>query len=167
MKKTIGYGLLCASVLSFLLVAASVVLMAFGGSEETGAKIRLICGICFWVFLLLGILFQVVLSLYVRRWAQKERKMLKQQKNSPKLGLISFFRNLPGKASDLLFPIALIVLVIFYILTKGTSIVCFITLALMIFTFCTHCIFNGKNYYYITNQEKIEESYRKKTEESK
>ncbi len=169
MNKKINNFLLIASLVSFLLVAVSLTAMVFVDSATTSkiSIVSIICGICFWLFLILGIIFQIVLSNRIRKWKSKFYRIRRSMRMKPKLGIISFFKNIPGMISDILFVISILTLGISYFLSNGTSIVCYISLSLAFYSFCTHCIFNGKNFYYMTNQRQIEEMYKKSMEESR
>lgn len=152
MGKKINCILLILSIISYFNVAASLTVMAFDGVPTPGiSSLGLICGICFWVFLIAGTTLQVVLSNRIRKRKIEQHRMRRNMKNQPKLGLISFFRNPLGAASDILFLLAVVSFGIACYQTQGSGIVCYISLSLMFFSFCAHCIFNGKNYFYITN----------------
>lgn len=162
-------GIFFASIGSFLIVSITLTIMALGTNPYLSSTpiIKLICGICFWLFLVLGIVLQIVLSNRIRKWKSKFYRIRRSMRMNPKPGIISFFKNIPGMISDILFIVSILTLVISYFLSNGTSIVCYISLSLAFCSFCTHCIFNGKNFYYMINQRQIEEMYKKSMEESR
>lgn len=168
MNKKTNIALLTASLLSFLLVAVSLIAMAFGGSATSSdvSIISMICGICFWAFLIIGIVLQVILSKQINKWKAKYYRVRRSMRVHPKIGLISIFKNLPGTVSDIAFLFSIITFAVTYYFTEGISILCYISLSIIFFSFCSHCIFNGKNYYYITNRQTIEDKYKKMMEES-
>ncbi len=168
MDKKINNFLLIASLVSFLLVAVSLTAMAFGGSATSSeiSIVSIICGICFWSFLIIGIIFQIVLSKKINKWKSKYYRIRRSMRISPKIGIISLFKTPFGIVSDILFLLSLITFVVAYCLTDGISIICYLSLSIIFFSFCSHCIFNGKNYYYIINRQTIEEKYKKMMEES-
>lgn len=145
--------LLAVSTGSFFLVAVSLTLMAFDDNEAGNgvSRLGLVCGLGFWIFLVIGILTQIVLSLKIKSW-----RRTKGGGKGPRVGIFAFFRNLPGKISDVAFLVSLALLAIFWYLTNGTGLMCYISCSLMFFSFCSHCIFNGKNYFYITNWNSFE-----------
>lgn len=112
--------------------------------------ITIIVGSCFWLFLILGVITQIVLSKHYKIvFGKKQTKEDKQ----PKLGLISFFKNGFATLADLLMAISLIGLIVSMILSNSSGYICYIFLALLAFSFCMHCILNGKIYYQIQKQK--------------
>ena len=161
--------LLYLSVAAFLADAVMLVLIAFSGRGDDGGLTAtgFILGGCFWALLCAGAALQIIVSLDVRRWRKMTRRMRRGMKYRPRLGLISFFKSLPGAASDVIFPLSAAAFAASWATSGGTSLICYVSLALMFFSFCTHCIFNGKNHYYAVNCERIEESCKRKPEETK
>ena len=87
-------------------------------------------------------------------------------KNNYLLGLISFFQNKKAKVFDVLAGVTLAGVAISIILTDARGYVCYVFIALFTFSFCAHCIYNGKNYYFIKNKESIKKTLRKKRAKS-
>lgn len=167
MNKKIDIILLATSLVSFLLVAVSLTVMSFGSSATSKgiSDLGMVCGICFWLFLITGGVLQVLLSRRIRNWKEKYQRAIPGMNEYPKIGLVSVFRNLPGAIGDLLFIVSVIAFAVSYFLTDGIGVICYISLSIIFFSFCSHCIFNGKNYYYIVNRQAIENKYKKMTGE--
>lgn len=167
MKKKMIY--LISSLVSFFTVSIAIIMMYFLETDQTGGIpiLNLMCGLAFWIFLLVGIVLQVILSRQISKWIAQNRRAIRHTKTDIKFGIISFFKNIPGTVSDITFIISLISLLISYWFSGGTSLLCYISLSVVFLAFCAHCIFNGKNYYFIKNGSKIEESSKIIMEESK
>lgn len=163
MDKRSNITLLIGSVFSFFIVAVSLFAMAFGGSATSAdvSIISMVCGICFWVFLIIGIVLQVVLSKQIGKWRAKYYRIRRNMRIHPKIGLLSFFKSPLGVASDIVLLLSVIAFAVVYYFTEGIGITCYISLSLIFFSFCSHCIFNGKNYFYITNRQTIEDKHKK------
>ena len=169
MERKVYWIILISSITSFFFVSVSVFMMAFLNVART-AEIRfynILCGICFWVFLVLGIGLQIYLSRILKKWKRRAFKIRRYLREDLQIGIISFFKNRIGLISDIAFLVSVIMFIVSCVITKGMGVLCYISLALSFFSFCMHCIFNGKNYYCIINQYKIDDYYRKKMEESK
>lgn len=168
MDKRLDIALLIGSISSYFIVAASLTAMAFGGSATSAdvSLISMICGICFWLFLIVGIVLQIILSRRIGRWRAKYYRIRRSMRIQPKIGLISFLKSPLGMVSDIVFLLSVITFAIAYYFTEGIGITCYISLSLIFFSFCSHCVFNGKNYYYISNRQMIEDKHKKMMEES-
>lgn len=155
MNKTKNLIFLIVSFISFAMVSASLFAMFFVGINSSGetSVVSLACGIVFWLFLAVGIILQVTVSLNVKSW-YKRRRLYRSRFRRTRIGLLTFFSNVPAVISDILFCASLITFIIFMIVNSA-SIFAYISLSVLFLSFSAHCIFNGKNYYYITNYEYI------------
>ncbi len=153
MGKKNGLILLFVSIGSFFLMSASFLLMPIDLEAKGLQNYSSAIGIMFWVFLLLGIVTQFILGRMRKNWFIRNR--IRRFQFRSKVGLISFAQNLPACIADGIFVISLIGLIISVVATNGIGYACYIFMALLVFSFCMHCILNGKVYYFLTNQDKI------------
>lgn len=136
------------SVLAFLMFSISFLLMPTDNSVLT-----VISGAMFWLTLIIGVASQIIVSASIKKWKlQKKGKLKRHLKRN---GLISFFSNPIAKVFDSLMIVGLIGFTISMLITNATGYVCYIFIAITIFSFSSHCIFNGKNFYYIKNEENL------------
>ena len=157
MNQKINISLLIGSLVSFFIVALDFTLMYFAGvSIQRDFFVKnIVMGVCFWIFLLTGIIFQIMLSVQIKKWCIKTRLLRsKYKKNS--IGIISFFSNTFAIVSDILLGVCLVLFTILFLVTDGTNVITYILFSILFLSFCGHCIFNGKNYYYITNYPLIQ-----------
>lgn len=153
MEKKNGFAWLYISIISFFLMSASFLLMPIDFAKNGAKIVNILVGIMFWLFLVLGIVSQVLLSRNKNNWLAKNR--VRRFSAKKKIGLISFCQNIPACAADCLTLVGLIGLVVSVLATDGMGYICYVFMTLFVFAFCLHCIFNGKAYYVLTNQNKI------------
>lgn len=139
MKKKIDFIWILISIVGFGLMSASILFMSTDRWEYFP-------GILFWTCLLVGITSQIILA--VRKKTRPAKKGC--------IGLICFFRNVPAIIADIIFVVSLIAFVISSKMTHGVGYICYVMLAVCIYTFCLHCIFNGKIFRYVIKKEKEE-----------
>lgn len=164
MNKSRDKLFLLLSLVCFTVVALSLFLTYFCKPVDTPEMnaLKLGCGLCFWLFVILGIVFQVLVSVDIKNWCLR-RKINNTKFKRTKIGLVGFFGNIPAKVSDIVWIASVITFIVFMVIDQS-SIFANISLAVSVVSFAAHCIFNGKNYYYITNHEHIK-VYLTKTEE--
>lgn len=138
MKDKLNVFLLVMSIIGFLLLSVSFLLMPL---NKDSLEPNIFAGILFWCSLLTGIVFQVILSLRIKK--------LNYNNTRHGLGVVKFFQNSYAKISDIAFVISVIGLIVTMITTNGLGYSCYIFLAMTVFSFSMHCILNGKNYYCI------------------
>lgn len=139
---------LCVFSVSFLLMSIK--------NENTSDKLSiysLIAGIIFWTSMLILIVVQIILSLRMKKWMKKYK--IKQFRDASKIGIISFFKNTYAIVADVLMVISLTVLVVLIVVTQGTGYICFIAIAIFVFSFSMHCVLNGKVFYYVINKDEL------------
>lgn len=153
---------LIVSIIGYFIFSISFLLMPIEakGVEQGPNVVTVVAGIMFWIGLLVGIIAQICLSASRKNWFNKNRVRLPLS-NQPKLGLITFFRNKIAIIFDVLLIVALVGLIVSVMLTDATGYACYIFIALTTFSFCSHCIFNGKNYYFIENKGSIKKAIEK------
>lgn len=162
MRSKRNIHMIVLSILSYAAASISIIAMSSQSSNILdGISVGgLLCGVCFWAFLLFGILLQIIVSFSVKKWCNRRHtERLPDRKR--KWGLICFFSNTPAVISDLAFFISLLLFLGLLKFTNGTSIFAYISISMLLFSFCAHCIFNGKNFYYVSNYNKIIEKLKK------
>lgn len=151
-RKRIDLLWLAVSIVSYLLMAVMFLLMPIDNMVPSlkDSRIIVIVGIGFWVFLILGIAAQVILSGRRKAWYRTQH-INEKRSSVRRVGLISFFSNKIAVVADIAMVISLIGLVASVIITKATGYTCYVFLAIFSFSFCLHCILNGKVYYHVTH----------------
>ncbi len=137
---------LALSLLFLLTLCASFLIMPFDGEKYTIAA-----GITFYTSLLMLFITQGVLAYRRREWCKKHRIRHSREH----IGLISFFKNPYAVIADIFAVLSLIALVLSLVLTHGLGDICFAFTAVFVFSFGTHCIFNGKIFTYIAYREAV------------
>ena len=153
MGKKKNYMTLYTSIGSFFLMSVSFLLMPIDFAAKGQQIFNLLIGIMFWVFLILGIITQTMLNRARKSWFI--RNHIRRFQFRGKIGLISFLQNLPACIADGMLVLSVIGLIISIIVTNGIGYVCYIFMSLTVFSFCMHCILNGKIYFFLINQDKI------------
>ncbi len=133
-------NLLRISIAGFLLMSLTFLLMPLNSTApEEGTDIfRIIVGVLFWLFLIIGIAAQIMLS--------KEFKKSEKKKAKRRIGLFSFLQNREAAVFDLLCLIGFIAIAFMVLFTDGTMYFAYICTSVFVFSFCMHCILNGKIY---------------------
>ena len=163
MRREKSYtGYLICSVICFLIFSISFLLMPIKSNEASQelSVVTLVAGLMFWIGLVIGIITQIILSSIRKRWITKN-KIKGRVENQPRLGLISFFRNKAATFFDALLILSLLGLIISIATIDANDYMCYVFIALLSFSFCTHCIFNGKNYFFIKNKDNIQKNIKK------
>lgn len=146
---------LSISIAGFAIISVSFLLMPV----ESHAVISKIAGLMFWLGLVIGIMFQILLARHKKIGMTKNRiQRLANQRIKP--GIFSLFKNPMAIVFDLLMAIGLVGLISSMILTKGMGYICYMFISITVFSFSMHCIFNGRIYIYISNKEKKQETAR-------
>lgn len=144
-RKSVDVILFALSVFGFLLMSVSFVLMPLDLGGEGQRLLTLLPGTMFWCGLVIGLLFSVILMIKRRKWLKTDQAQ-HGQPSKKRIGLLSFFQNIPAGIADCLCAASIIGLTATLILTNSTGYVCYVFIALLVFTFCMHCILNGKIY---------------------
>ncbi len=164
MRKRTDYILLCSSVLCYFVMALSILLMFFDESKVSFGidSMPIILGAAFWASFLGGGAIQLVLYFRYIRWYKLNR--IKRKKKIKGLGLITFFKKPVGISVDIIFITGVIALIIYSFVMKGLGLGCYVLLAISLFFFFMHCIFNGKIFLRLINQDKLLALVEKKRE---
>lgn len=104
---------------------------------------QILTGLVFWISLIVLIISQILLS--------KKAEVSTEIKN--KIGLITFFKNRYSAIVDIVMFISFILLIIFLFVFDSSNYVHSITIALSVFSFCMHCILNGKHFNMLLKEE--------------
>ncbi len=160
-SKKVDYIWLFASIVSFLLLSVSFLLMPIESENTTEgiSLITMVAGVMFWLSIICGIVTQAILSHKVKSWLASNR--VRRGRIVKNIGVISFFQNPFAIVADIATVIGLVGLIIAVLLTHGIGYACYIFLSLFVFSFSMHCILNGKNFYVIENKTKIQQTLQK------
>ena len=151
MKVNKKRALLWGYVASSLVLSASFLLMPLDLITSSVRRSSLVAGILFWVSLAATLITAGWLARIYRRWRSKLPDAVSS--GLPKLpGIIRFFRNPLALAADIVMLISLIGLIASLIATDASGYICYIFIALFVFSFCMHCMLNGKIYYSLTHR---------------
>lgn len=142
--------LLGISVGGFALLSVSFVLMPV---EVLGA----VPGLLFWAGLIVGVVLQFVLearrnSLFAKY--RVKRETMQKARN----GLLSFGSNPPAMAADISLAVSAVATILAFAITKGTGYLCYVCLSFLVFSFCMHCILNGRIYIFVKNNNKVRQA---------
>lgn len=151
MRKWTGKRLLKTSVFCFGAMAASFLLMApWSRAWDERQGIAIFAAVLFWASLFAGVALQIVIS---RRCAGIFRQDTEKNGRKRPVGLFRFFSNRAGTIADIGMLAGILGFCLSLWLTNGIGKICYVFLFVMVFFFTAHCIFNGRNYYYITHTE--------------
>lgn len=131
------------SYISFFVMSLTILFMPLASSVSNSTnKISLIIvGSVFWLSLVVGICITILLS-RTRKEYWKKNHITRQKKRIVRSNIISTIALIVGVISLLIF-LALIISHNYY------SYFLIVLLFLMVFSLCTFCLFNGKNFIYI------------------
>lgn len=146
-RKKVDKLLLKMSIGAFFLMSISFLLMPFD-------FLKIAAGILFWFGLVLGALLQFILEARRKSFFSQYR-VKRKDIQKPRNGLLSFGANRYACTVDCILLICIPCLIAAFLLTRGTSVFCYIFISLTVFSFCMHCVFNGRIYVYVNNQIKI------------
>lgn len=139
--------LLVISVCCFFLMSLSFSLMPVD-------VLGMFPGIMFWVGLAGGILLQVILEMRRRRF-YRQMRVNRERMQKTKNGLLSFASSSLATIADYATGIGFVATMLSLIITKGYGIMCYVLITITIFSFCLHCILNGRILFYVNNKEKV------------
>lgn len=134
-------------IAGFLLSSATVFLIPFASFKEHGIAYTLAYAIggVFWLGLIISLIAMIILNF----------RRVKNEKGSKKaikygtIGLFKFFSNKAAVIFDAAFILSAIVQIALIIIGVDNQIISIIVLFLIVFTFEMHCVFNGRNYFYL------------------
>lgn len=140
---------LIISMGGFVLMAVSFLLMPI-------ESLNVLPGLFFWGGLLIGVAFQILLEVRRRSFFAKY-KVKREKMQKPRNGLLTFASNKIAAIVDNVFIVSIVATVLAFIFTKGTGYLCYICISVLVLSFCLHCIFNGRNYFHVNNQKKVQQ----------
>ena len=138
--------ILTISIISYFLLAASFLFMPLENEQ-----LQIMAGVMFWVFLILGIVSQVLLAIWFRQACSKNKEWRIQKQ---RIGIFTIGKNKFSVVADIILLISAVTFVVLMIFTRGTGYISYIVLTILVFSFSMHCVLNGKVYYYICERAK-------------
>ena len=151
------------SVCCFFLMSALFLIMPLNFATKQTKIIDLLIGVSFWVLMFAGIATQIVLAQIRKKWFIRNR--VRRYPFTKTIGVFSFLKNLPGSIADGVLVVSIIGLIVAVFATDGMGYACYVFVALLVFSLCMHCIFNGNIYYFLTNQDEILQNVKSKHSE--
>ena len=138
--------ILTISIISYFLLAASFLFMPLENEQ-----LQIMAGVMFWVFLILGIVSQVLVAIWFRQACSKNKEWRIQKQ---RIGIFTIGKNKFSVVADIILLISAVTFVVLMIFTRGTGYISYIVLTILVFSFSMHCVLNGKVYYYICERAK-------------
>lgn len=139
--------LLGISIGCFLIMSVSFLLMPI-------EAIPMIPGLLFWLGLILGVAFQIVLEAR-RRAFFKSYEVNRKNMQKPRNGLLTFGSDVAATIADRAMIICLVAMILVFVFTKGYGYICYVFITATLFSFCMHCVLNGRIYFHAKNQLKV------------
>ena len=153
-QRKIDRILLGVSVGGFFLMSLSFLVMPV-------ASLAVIPGLMFWLGLTIGVTLQILLEVRRRRFF--EAYSIKREKmQKPRNGLLSFGSNKMAMIADLATVVSVLAMILAFVFTKGYGYICYVFITAAVFSFCMHCILNGRIYFHAKNQLKIRQALEQK-----
>lgn len=134
------------SVICSIISSISIALIPIEKSSEDNKAIVFIIPIIFWLGFIAEQFFIWRANHFRKVIEKKGERYQKRIRGRP--GIISLFKTKEGIASDMLFLVCLIVLIVITVMNVGESRLQYIISTLLVLSFRLHCIFNGINYRY-------------------
>lgn len=151
-EKKANIAWMVMSIVGFVVMAISFLIMPINVTVEKSGIFEYVPGFMFWIGLLLGAVGQIVLAVRCRKWVVRRKRGHKKR-----IGLISFFKNIPAIIVDVSFVISLVGVIISTKITQGMGYICYVFLSICTLTFCLHCVFNGNIYKHLIGLVKTKE----------
>lgn len=153
-RRYVDVILMILSVFFFLMLSVSYLLMPIESKISVGnlSIYSFVAGLMHWIAIIMGITVQSILAYRRRVWCVKHD--VQNYKSIKGIGAFTFFKNIYGVIADVMTVASLAGVVLSLILTTGTGYSCYILISVFVFSFCMHCVLNGKIFQYITNYEK-------------
>lgn len=140
-KKNTERVMLWTSVAGFLVMSLSFLLIPV---EVLGY----LPGALFWGGMICGIALQVLLDRRRRKSGTGRRR-----RNEKRIGFLSVGSNKEALVADCVFAGSIVFTVLAFVCTQGMGYVCYCAIGLMLFSFCMHCVLNGRNYHYFCKSQ--------------
>ena len=119
-------------------------------------------GIMFWLGLIAGISGQIMLDRCRKSFfAAYHADHKKYQKN--RFGLFSFFSNPLAKIADITLGICILLDILYWLRPMKKLDPSYFLLAITVFSFCMHCVLNGRNYLFAHNKNRVRQMLEKQS----
>ncbi len=128
---------LTVCLMCFLLLGLSFLVMPIEGAADTKKYLTILPGIVFWGSLIGGVVSYSMFALGVK----KQIALKEGCKNT--LGLIAFFTNQYAIVADITMMISFAATIAVMLLTDGSAYICYLLLALFVWSFSMHCVCNA------------------------
>ena len=137
--------LLIFTIISFFIMSTDFLLMPISNLITTHNTrwIDILSGIVFWISLISAIVLCLFYIQSCQLW-RKQNITDENGHNKRQIGLITFFSNPFSIVADAVMCISFFVFIMLMIFTDRTGFICYVDIAFLTFSFCMHCILNGK-----------------------
>jgi hypothetical protein len=115
----------------------SFLVMPIEGNAATQKYMTILPGIAFWGSLVGGI------TSYICFASGVNKRINSKVKSKCTIGLISFFKNKYAIVADVTMMVSLAATVAALLLTDGTAYMCYLSVALFVWSFSMHCVCNA------------------------
>lgn len=142
--RIIDKKLFCLSIVSFLFSSITIWLMPLTSFEREGTKVfAYLLAVAFWVFLILGFVFQHLIG----RRRKRDDTFIKQDRTT----LLGFFSNWPSRIFDSLLIAGAAALFFTFLFPALPGWVTQTAIFMTVFSLEMHGVFGGRNYAYLCN----------------
>lgn len=147
------------SVFFLLMMSMSILFMpsAVEHQEQSGTYLILV-GSTFWVSAIIGYLFVMLANIKRREFIID--KYDGNLSMNCRIGVITFFDNVPATVADVTMISSFILLVIINFTSMRYSFIVYVLLAMFVFSLNMHCLFNGR-IYKVTKFRRVQTSMNK------
>jgi MFS family permease len=151
-----------ASIVFFFLMSFTFLLMPLIPYFRSQI-LSYVLGVCFWLFLALGLLFAFLASSTVKNalWDARRGK----EWNQHPIGLIAFGKNLYGLIADILCLLSLVAAVIVGRTSYSNRYIMYVLIFLAAFSFMMHCMLNGRTLRYLESLRTLRKVRKRSYEE--
>ncbi len=136
------------SVLFLTLMSGTFLIMQYA-VDKGGELMIVFVGIAFYVFLIAGYVLVAVAN-HMRKKIKTEKS--RRKTNNDRMGVITFFANIPAKIFDVIMVVALIGFVIINFTSHKDDYITFVLLSILVLSVNMHSLFNGRIFRVINNQ---------------
>lgn len=145
-----------------LFISSFSLLLSFFGSYSGNVFnfiMALMTGILFWIGLIVGYVFLVIVNSHRNRTEKKDTDgMSKSKKQKTKPGIICFLSNKYAAVADVAMVLFLVLSLVFLFIPSLSQGIALVFVSFFLFSLHMHCIFNGVNFRYINSIDKKESS---------
>lgn len=111
-------------------------------------------GMMFWLGLITGVTGQILLERCRKSFFAAYKVSIKKYQKV-RCGMLSLFSNPAAKAADIALGFCVFLAILLWLFPMKKLDLRYILLALTVFSFCMHCVLNGRNYLFAHNKNRV------------